>query len=168
MVFHSSCNCYLIKKKPPTFFEEVTRLILATANELLTRQDLLCSLLEKKDQEISQYKLEGVTLCRRNVETQVFNKSDFVSNRHSRDSNSAEEIIKVLGVVNLFKRDIAPCEDESACIKQDKQELNQVSAPDSRNSGAASNAADSTQDVKPKLEASVLKVPKKKRPKLNL
>lgn len=80
------------------FFEEVTLSLLSAAEELLSRQESLCSHLLKKDTEIAQYKLEGASLSRRNVETKVFSKEDFLKQSHMERSSSSPcvGVMKVL------------------------------------------------------------------------
>ncbi|CAG2064969.1 unnamed protein product [Timema podura] len=47
--------------------------------ELQSRQQLLINLLKKKDTEITEYKMNGAQLSRKNIETQLFNEQEFLA-----------------------------------------------------------------------------------------
>ena len=171
-----------VKESPLVFFKEVTQSIVSSAEELLFRQDLLCSLLEKKDDEISQYKLEGASLSRRNVETQYFVRADFVSKSHLKEhvSGLSEELMNVIGIIH-------PKSDSTSQPSNDEQHSNTVeilpsnktiknSVETGRFSDCSKIDIQSDTEPNPFLEGKQLengakhsvKVSKPKKPKLNL
>lgn len=171
------------------FFKEVTVPLLSTVEELFFQQDTLCNLLEKKDLEIAQYQMEGACLQRHSVKTQPFSRSGILGKPCVRLSlsNPSLGILKILDAAHLLsKSDPELCEekvsvtDQPVLCSQEKSgsratfhtnqspEIKKGDCPKAEvmTEEEENSASGSTQIVK--TESNIVKVLKKKRPKLNL
>ncbi|XP_067013049.1 non-homologous end-joining factor 1 [Anabrus simplex] len=74
--FYFTFNLKLMS--PEVLFQEVTKPLLLLVRQLFTSQNTLCELLEAKDAEIAEYKVEGAQLKRRKLETQQFKRDEFI------------------------------------------------------------------------------------------
>lgn len=68
---------YLKEMTLQEMYKEITLPLLLMIQQLQAQKCLLFDLLQKKDTEITEYKLEGAKLCRRNIETPTFNETHF-------------------------------------------------------------------------------------------
>ncbi|RZF46698.1 hypothetical protein LSTR_LSTR002561 [Laodelphax striatellus] len=70
---------------PEMFFKQMTSPLIRMVEELQERQNKLFDLLNKKDIEIDEYKMGGMKITRKNIETTPFCKEEFLksfSNEH--------------------------------------------------------------------------------------
>lgn len=168
---------------PQTFYKEVTLPILLIAEELVVRQNLLCQSLEKKDLEISQYKLEGAILARTVVKTQPFSKDVFLSKCYSQNTcKPSQGMVNPVGVLNVLSHSSCPSSNETAESLPDPPSCSSLPNPKSKLKDLKSGDFDSEVNSKskcdvdsvavdtPKIQSSASKVniPKKKKPKLYL
>ncbi|KAK3914810.1 Non-homologous end-joining factor 1 [Frankliniella fusca] len=160
---------------PLTFFKEITLPTLQIGEELLMRQNLLCSSLEKKDAEISQYKLEGATLIRTVVETKPFSKDEFLYKRHAHKTCILSQgLVNVSDYLNLFQNCNPPSINETISVANPppcsglKPLKNQIGASGSNFTSEVKSESDVKllTDCTPSI--SEANKPKKKKPKLNL
>lgn len=148
-------------------FSEVTGPLLSVMNVLLARQDHLFSLLEKKDLEISQYKLEGAILSRRNIQTQPFNKNEFLSSHQDCGSYVSEDLCRVVEVFQNLSEQNSTTTNIGEIPKKAAGSSQEVRIPCPNDIPMEPEVNNTTQrplDVK----TDVSKVPKRKRTKLNI
>uniref|UniRef100_A0A8D8T8E2 Non-homologous end-joining factor 1 n=1 Tax=Cacopsylla melanoneura TaxID=428564 RepID=A0A8D8T8E2_9HEMI len=67
------------------YYKEITLALLASIRELQTQKEHLIKIVQAKDEEIGEYKLNGATLFRKCVATKYFNKEEFLS-KSNKDS----------------------------------------------------------------------------------
>nr|CAD7255931.1 unnamed protein product [Timema shepardi] len=70
---------YLEILKGDMLYKELMSPVYMMLLELQSRQQLLINLLKKKDTEITEYKMNGAQLSRKNIETQLFNEQEFLA-----------------------------------------------------------------------------------------
>lgn len=69
---------WMLKQLPQEkFLSMITNPLLLSVRTLLKQNEELKSIIEKKDAEIEEYKLEGATLSRYKLETEPFSREDF-------------------------------------------------------------------------------------------
>ncbi|XP_034246829.1 non-homologous end-joining factor 1-like [Thrips palmi] len=157
-------NMTLLQENPNVLFNEVTSPLLLLSELLLAQQDHLFSLLEKKDLEIKQYKLEGATLSRRNIETTPFQRNEFWSSYQDSKGNLSEELSKVVDVLNLVTLQ-QPKSSERVIPKESasSSETAQILSPINIQMEAEGNAKEEEEE-----QSTIVRLPKKKRTKLNI
>lgn len=67
----------LSKNSDEVFFEQITTSLINSLAIMKDQNKELKTVIQSKDAEIEQYKLEGVTIVRKNLETKVFNEKEF-------------------------------------------------------------------------------------------
>lgn len=67
----------LTKDSDEVFFEQITTSLINSMAIMEEQNKELKTVIQNKDAEIEQYKLEGVKLVRKNLETKIFNESEF-------------------------------------------------------------------------------------------
>ncbi|XP_022201581.2 non-homologous end-joining factor 1 isoform X1 [Nilaparvata lugens] len=70
---------------PEMFFKQMTSPLIRMVEELKDQQNELFGLLNKKDIEIEEYKMSGMKITRKNVETKPFIKEEFLKNVSNED-----------------------------------------------------------------------------------
>lgn len=152
----------LLKENSTSLYNEVTSPLLTLVNCLLAQQERLFYLLEKKDLEISQYKLEGAILSRRNIQTEIFNKDNFLSGLFA-SGNKGTITTKVVNSLNLISNKNSESSDnpnKSTDSSQDVPCQDDISI----------EAEDKASHLKEEVKTAGYKVSKnkKKRTKLNI
>lgn len=67
----------LTKDSDEVFFEQITNALINSMAIMEEQNKELKTVIRHKDAEIEQYKLEGIKLVRKNLETNVFNENEF-------------------------------------------------------------------------------------------
>lgn len=68
------------------YYREITLPLLTTIHHYQREQEELMKLIQRKDEEIAEYKLAGATLSRKGIATKFFNKEEFLKTSKTKDT----------------------------------------------------------------------------------
>lgn len=138
----------LRKSTPEEFFSCITLPLLLMIQELNTRQDKLQLLLKEKDEEITEYQLEGGKLFRRYLKTKKFSEEDFAK----ECSTNAESVLlaSLNNIKTIFNGYINSVYHPAVKVSENYENIKKCEASTSNSCASGVDTVEAKQDAKPK------------------
>ncbi|XP_001951900.2 uncharacterized protein LOC100163999 [Acyrthosiphon pisum] len=115
------------------FYSTLTCPLLKIIKQLKQNQEDLFNIIEKKDLEISEYKLIGGNITHENIKTDIFEKDDFFMNtllNHKDLCNESQHLYEIYSSPLIEQHNTRysdePKESKNICIKEENQDIQTI------------------------------------------